>query len=56
MRLLKEMQEQLGISVVVSKHDIDIVPLYCDLPMLWIMGNYFRGYNKRDLFTGREIA
>jgi cobalt/nickel transport system ATP-binding protein len=30
MKLLKEVQKELGISVVLSTHDIDIVPLYCD--------------------------
>ncbi|MCR4435100.1 MAG: ATP-binding cassette domain-containing protein [Clostridiales bacterium] len=29
MKLLKEAQEEMGISVVLSTHDIDIVPLYC---------------------------
>jgi cobalt/nickel transport system ATP-binding protein len=30
MKLLKEIQQELGLSVVISTHDIDIVPLYCD--------------------------
>ena len=30
MKLLKETQKELGLSVIISTHDIDIVPLYCD--------------------------
>lgn len=30
MKLLKETQKELGISVLISTHDIDLVPLYCD--------------------------
>lgn len=30
MRLLKKTQQDLGISIVISTHDIDMVPLYCD--------------------------
>ncbi|MBA1334334.1 MAG: Cobalt ECF transporter, ATPase component of energizing module CbiO [Firmicutes bacterium] len=39
MKLLKETQEQLGISVVMSTHDIDIVPLYCDYVYVMDRGN-----------------
>ncbi len=30
MKLIREVQKELGLSVVISTHDIDIVPLYCD--------------------------
>ena len=30
MKLLKEMQEEMGITIVIATHDIDLVPLYCD--------------------------
>lgn len=30
MKLLKETQNELGISIIISTHDIDIVPLYCE--------------------------
>ncbi len=30
MNLLKETQKSLGISIIISTHDIDIVPLFCD--------------------------
>lgn len=30
MKLLREIQKELGLSVVISTHDIDIVPLYSD--------------------------
>ena len=30
MKLLRKIQKDLGLSVVISTHDIDIVPLYCD--------------------------
>ena len=30
MKLLREMRDRMGLSVVIATHDIDIVPLYCD--------------------------
>jgi len=30
MKLLKENKEQLGLTIVMATHDIDIVPIYCD--------------------------
>lgn len=30
MKLLMQIQEQLGLSIVIATHDMDIVPLYCD--------------------------
>lgn len=30
MKLIKSLQEELQISVILSTHDIDLVPLYCD--------------------------
>ncbi|MGA8943810.1 MAG: ATP-binding cassette domain-containing protein [Thermoactinomyces sp.] len=30
MKLLREIQGELGLTVIISTHDIDIVPLYCD--------------------------
>lgn len=30
MKLLKETRKELGLSVLISTHDIDLVPLYCD--------------------------
>lgn len=30
MKLLLEIQQQFGLSVVIATHDMDIVPLYCD--------------------------
>ena len=30
MKLLVEMQKELGITIIIATHDIDIVPLYCD--------------------------
>jgi len=30
MRMLRGIQEDMGLTVIISTHDIDIVPLYCD--------------------------
>jgi cobalt/nickel transport system ATP-binding protein len=30
LKLLKKMQKELNVSVIIATHDIDIVPLYCD--------------------------
>jgi cobalt/nickel transport system ATP-binding protein len=36
MKLLKEIREKTNISVVLSTHDIDLVPIYCD--KIYVMG------------------
>ncbi|KNY28015.1 ATP-binding cassette domain-containing protein [Pseudobacteroides cellulosolvens] len=39
MKLLKNAQKELGITCVLSTHDIDIVPLYCDYTYVLSNGN-----------------
>lgn len=51
MKLLKETQEQLGISVVMSTHDIDIVPLYCDYVYVMDQGKVFIEGTPKEVFS-----
>lgn len=30
MTFLKEIQQELAVSIIISTHDIDMVPIYCD--------------------------
>lgn len=37
MKLLKKMRRELGLSLLISTHDVDLVPLYCDY--VYVMNN-----------------
>ena len=51
MHLLKETQKDLGISYVISTHDIAIVPIYCDYTYIMYEGNIvLKGTPKRSVF------
>jgi len=54
MKLLKETQEELGISVVVSTHDIDIVPLYCDYAYVMHEGQVILNGTPKEVFSEAE--
>ncbi len=54
MKLLKEAQTQLGLSVVISTHDIDIVPLYCDDVYVMEKGELLLQGTPKEVFTEAE--
>lgn len=54
MKLLKEAQVQLGLSVVISTHDIDIVPLYCDYVYVMDKGEIILQGTPREVFAEPE--
>lgn len=55
MKLLKEAQRELGISVVISTHDIDIVPLYCDYTYILNGGEIIMGGTPKEVFARKDI-
>lgn len=54
MKLLKETQRELDISVVISTHDIDIVPLYCDFAYVMNEGKIILGGTPKEVFAEKE--
>ncbi len=54
MKLLKETQEQLGISVIIATHDIDIVPLFCDYVYVMDQGELILEGTPKKVFTEAE--
>ena len=51
LHLLKEMQRELKLSVVIATHDIDIVPLYCDYIYVMDDGNVVIQGTPKDVFA-----
>ncbi|RNC29356.1 MAG: Energy-coupling factor transporter ATP-binding protein EcfA3 [Candidatus Dichloromethanomonas elyunquensis] len=54
MKLLQETQKELGLSVVISTHEIDIVPLYCDFAYVMDQGEIILGGTPKEVFSERE--
>ncbi|RCX16607.1 cobalt/nickel transport system ATP-binding protein [Anaerobacterium chartisolvens] len=54
MKLLKEAQRDLGISVVIATHDIDIVPLYCDYTYVMDQGSLVAEGTPHNVFSQKE--
>lgn len=54
LRLLREMQGRLGITVVLSTHDIDIVPLYCDYVYVMEGGEVLLEGTPKEVFCRAE--
>lgn len=54
MKLLVEMQKELGITIIVATHDIDIVPLYCDNVFVMEGGKVILEGSPREVFSKKE--
>lgn len=54
MKLMKKLQTELNLSVVISTHDIDIVPLYCDYTYVIDDGRLILEGTPRDVFSHPE--
>lgn len=54
MKLLKQTQRELGISVVIATHDIDIVPLYCDYTYIMDQGKLAMEGTPQEVFSQKE--
>lgn len=54
MKLLKETQKELGLSVIISTHDIDIVPLYCDQVFVMDEGGIVLEGTPQEVFSEKK--
>ncbi|ODM26446.1 ATP-binding cassette domain-containing protein [Acetivibrio straminisolvens] len=54
MKLLRKIQKDLGLSVVISTHDIDIVPLYCDYAYVMDQGRIVLEDTPKEVFAHRD--
>lgn len=54
MKLLREIQSELGLSVVISTHDLDIVPLYCDYAYVMDRGRIWLSGTPSEVFEQAE--
>jgi len=55
MKLLGQIQTTLGITVIISTHDIDIVPLYCDYVFVMNDGKIVLEGTPKQVFGEKEI-
>lgn len=55
MNLLKETQKELGISIIISTHDIDIVPLYCDYAFVLNGGSKIIEGTIKEVFERKDL-
>lgn len=55
MNFLKEIQKDLGISIVISTHDIDLVPLYCDYTYVMNEGKPILEGTPKEIFAEAEV-
>ena len=55
MHLLTQIRDQMGISILVSTHDMDIVPLYCDYTYLLCDGGMKAAGTPEELFSHPEL-
>lgn len=55
MKLIREVQKELGLSVVISTHDIDIVPLYCDYTYVIDKGKIILEGTPKEVFSRPEV-
>ncbi len=54
MHLLRKTQDELGISIILSTHDIDIVPLYCDKAYVMHKGSLVLQGTPAEVFSEKE--
>lgn len=54
MHLLRKTQEELGITIILSTHDIDMVPLYCDQAYVMHRGEVVLRGTPGEIFSQRE--
>ena len=55
MRLLAQLRDSLGMSIVIATHDMDIVPLYCDRAYLLSGGRTVLEGTPEEIFAQPEI-
>lgn len=55
MKLVRELQKELGLTVILSTHDIDMVPLYCDYAYLMDQGKVMLEGTPKEVFDHTEL-
>jgi cobalt/nickel transport system ATP-binding protein len=55
MVLLRDVQEELGLTIVIATHDIDLVPLYCDYVYVMDQGSILLGGTPKEIFSRPEM-
>jgi cobalt/nickel transport system ATP-binding protein len=55
MKLLKQTQQTLGITVIIATHDIDMVPLYCDHAYVMHEGEMIIAGTPKEIFARKDI-
>ncbi|MEN8904344.1 MAG: ATP-binding cassette domain-containing protein [Clostridiales bacterium] len=50
MKLLRKIQKTLGLTIIISTHDIDIVPLYCDYVYVMEQGKIMLKGTPKEVF------
>jgi cobalt/nickel transport system ATP-binding protein len=55
MKLLKQTQLTLGITVIIATHDIDMVPLYCDHAYVMHEGEMIIAGTPKEIFARKDI-
>lgn len=55
MNLIKGIQKRLGISVILSTHDIDLVPIYCDRVYVMDKGKIFIQGTPKQVFSQADL-
>lgn len=55
MKLLRDMRDQMGMTIIVATHDIDIVPLYCDYAYLLKHGKLLLDGTPDDIFARPDV-
>ncbi|KPU43368.1 energy-coupling factor transporter ATP-binding protein EcfA3 [Oxobacter pfennigii] len=54
MKLLQETQDELGLTIIISTHDIDIVPLYCDRVYVMDEGKIIMEGTPKQVFSEKN--
>lgn len=54
MKLLSQLRDDLGMTIILATHDMDIIPLYCDRVFLLSGGKVIQEGTPRELFSSPE--
>lgn len=55
MKLLKQTQQTLGITVIIATHDIDMVPLYCEHAYVMHEGEMIMTGTPKEIFARKDV-
>lgn len=55
MKLIRELQQDLGIAIVIATHDMDLVPMYCDYLYLLNQGTVCNAGTPNEIFENPSL-